>query len=136
MKGRQQQDCTLRKLRMAGLGRGGGVAKKGSNWGGQRWEAVLSNTIYRLQSSPQDSPRARFQAMPSLRRSAPCPCCSQGGEHSGATMNALRGLLRSAGNCGHREFGFKSGFVFRVTPIWQNSDYSTSKAQARDMVLF
>lgn len=33
------------------------------------------------------------------------------------TISALRGSLRPAGNRGHREFGPKCCFVFRVTAI-------------------
>lgn len=86
-----------------------------------------SKTIYLLQSSFQGSPRAGLRAMPGLRGSAPVLVAVKGMNTQVPTMNALRGPPRPAGNCGHREFGLKSGFVFRVTPIWQNSDYSTLK---------
>lgn len=87
-----------------------------------------SKTIYLLPSSSLGSPRARLQAMPGLGGSARALVAVKGVNTQVPTMNALRGLPRPAGNYGHREFGLKSGFVFRMTPIWQNSDYSTSNA--------
>lgn len=50
MKGRQQQDFILRKLRIAGLGEEW-LREEAIGEGSQRWEA-RSKTIYRLQSSP------------------------------------------------------------------------------------
>lgn len=62
-----------------------------------------------------------------LRGSAGAIVAVKGGEGTQVlTMTALICPPRPAGNCGHKEFGLKSGFVFRVTPIWQNSHYSTS----------
>lgn len=71
-----------------------------------------------------------------LRGSAGAIVAVKGVNTQVLTMTALICPPRPAGNCGHKEFGLKSGFVFRVTPIWQNSHYSTSNTPVRDLVLF
>ena len=100
--------------------------------GSQKWEAGCQRQSTSFKVPPRAAPGVNARA---TVPQGICQC-SQGGENSGARNNALIRPPRPAGNCGHKEFGLKSGFVFRVTPIWQNSDYSTSNTPVRDLVLF
>lgn len=68
--------------------------------------------------------RRRSQASGDLS----CSCCCQGVNTQVLTINAPRSPPGLADNCGHREFGLKSGFVFKVTPVGQISDWTTSNA--------
>ena len=65
-----------------------------------------------------------------------CSHCSQGSEHTGARNECPRGSSSQLATAGTANLGSKVAFVFRVTPIWQNSDYSTSNIHARDLVFF
>lgn len=103
------------------------MAEGGSNWGGsQRWEAGFQRQSTSFEVPLRAAPGVSARATPGLRGSAIALVAVKGVNTQVLSMNAVRGPPRPGGNCGHREFGLKSGFVFRVTPIWQNSDYSTA----------
>ena len=83
-----------------------------------------------------EQPQGQMLGLHCLRGSASAVVAVTGVNTQVLAMNALVCPPRPAGNCGHKEFGLESGFVFRVTPIWQNSDYSTSNTPVRDLVRF
>lgn len=108
------------------------MAEGGSNWREQSGVKgkLLKNNLPPSKSPPQRPPpqglgsRRRSQASGDLS----CSCCSQGVNTQVLTINAPRSPPGLADNCGHREFGLKSGFVFKVTPVGQISDWTTSNA--------
>ena len=90
------------------------------------WEAGFRRQSTSFEVPLRAAPGVSARATPGLRGSAAALVAVKGVNTQVPSMNAVRGPPRPGGNCGHREFGLKSGFVFRVTPIWQNSDYSTA----------
>lgn len=114
---------TLRKLRIAGEVEGDRVAEGGSNCGGQsEVEGRLSKTTYPSSKFSQSSPRGKCQGY-TASGDLPVLIVAVKGWNTQVLLadcpDNPRGQLAIVG------LGWtQSGFVFRVTPIWQNSHYS------------
>lgn len=72
--------------------------------------------IYLLQGSFQGSPRGWLQGSSRPQEICQALVAVKGVNTQVPTMDVRRGPPKPASNCGHRQFGPRSGFVFRVTP--------------------